>query len=65
MSQKLYYATKFVNFEFQHNDITLCLKVFILVYADDTVEFGMVKEYFQNDLDMLFDYLELWHLTIN
>ena len=49
MSQKLYDATKFVNFEFLHDDITLYLVLFVLVYANDTVVFGMVEEYFQND----------------
>ena len=45
--------------------MALYLKLFVLVYADDTVVFGMVEEYFQNNIDMLFDYSELWHLTIN
>ena len=28
-----------VNFEFQYDDITLCLKLLVLLYADDTVGF--------------------------
>ena len=59
MTQKLYYATQVVTFEFQPGDIRLYLKLFALVYADDTVVFRTVEEYFKNDLDMLFDYSEL------
>ena len=37
----------------------------MLLYADDTVVFGTVKKDFQNNLNMFYEYSELWHLSIN
>ena len=34
-------------------------------YADDTVVFGTDENEFQNNLDMFYEYSELWHLSIN
>ena len=48
-----------VNFEFQYDDITLCLKLIVLLVADDTVVFGTDEKEFQNNLDMFYEYLEL------
>ena len=36
-----------------------------VLYADDTVVFGTAEKEFQNNLDIFFEYLELWHLSIN
>ena len=36
-----------------------------MLYADDTVVFGIDEKDFQNSLDMFYKYSELWHLTIN
>ena len=54
-----------VNFEFQYDDITLYLKLLVLLYADDTVVFGTDEKEFQNNLDMFYEYSELWHLSVN
>ena len=54
-----------VKFEFQYDDITLYLNLFVLLYADDTVVFGTDEKEFQKNLDTFFDYSELWHLNIN
>ena len=37
----------------------------MLLYADDTVGFGTAKKEFQNNLDMFYEYSELWRLSIN
>ena len=50
-----------VNFEFQYEDITLYLKLLALLYANNTVVFGTDEKEFQNNLDMFYEYLELWH----
>ena len=34
------------NFEFQYDDITLYLKLFVLLYADDTVVFATDEKSF-------------------
>ena len=54
-----------VNFEFRYIDITLYLKVLVLLFADDTVVFGTDEKEFQNNLDMFYKYSELWHLSVN
>ena len=41
------------------------LKLLVLLYADDTVVFGTDEKEFQNNLDMIYKYSELWHLSIN
>ena len=51
-----------VNVEFQYDDITLYLKLLVLLYADNTVVFG-TDEDFQNNLNMFYKYSELLHLT--
>ena len=50
-----------VNFELQYDDIILYLKLLVLLYVDDTVVFGTDEK----DLDMCYEYSELWHLSIN
>ena len=37
----------------------------MLPYADDTVVFGTDEKEFHNNLDMFYEYSELWHLSIN
>ena len=54
-----------VNIEFKYDDITFYLKLFVLLYVDDTVVFGTDEKEFQKNLDMFFEYSELWHLNIN
>ena len=43
----------------QYDDITLYLKLFVLLYADDTVVFGTDEKEFQKNLDTFFEYSEL------
>ena len=43
----------------------LYLKLFVLLYADDTVIFGTDENDIQKKLDMFFEYSELWYLNIN
>ncbi|MCG8113215.1 MAG: reverse transcriptase domain-containing protein [Candidatus Thiodiazotropha taylori] len=54
-----------VNLEFQSDGIILYLKLFVLLYADDTVIFGTDETEFQKNLDMFFEYTRLWELDIN
>ena len=37
----------------------------MLLYANDTVVFGTDEKELQNNLDMFYEYSELWHLSIN
>jgi hypothetical protein len=46
-------------------DLTLWLKLLILLYADDTVIISDSKTDFQNSLNIFHDYCENWHLKIN
>ena len=48
-----------VNFELQYDDVTLYLKLLVLLYANDTVVFGTDEKEFQNNLDMFYEYSEL------
>ena len=54
-----------VNFELRYVDIGLYLKLFVLLYADDTVIFGTDEKELQQNLEMFFEYSEVWHLNIN
>ena len=51
--------------EFKYDDITLCLKLLVLLYAADTVVFGTDEKDFQNIVDIFVEYSELWLLSIN
>ena len=37
----------------------------MLLYVDNTVVFGTDVKEFQNNLDMFYEYSEVWHLSIN
>ena len=54
-----------VNFEFQYDDITFYLKLLVLVYTDDTIVIGTDEKEIKNNLDMFYEYSELWNLSIN
>ena len=41
------------------------MKLLALLYADDTVVFGIDEKDSQNNLDMFYEYSVLWHLSIN
>ena len=45
--------------------MTLYLELLVLLYADYTVVFGTDEKGFQNNLDVLYGYSELWHVSIN
>ena len=47
-----------VNFELQYDELTLYLKLLVLLYADDTVVFGTDEKEFQNNSDMFYEYSE-------
>ena len=47
------------------DDASIFLKILVLLYADDTVRFGMDAQSFQDNLDAFYDYSVLWHLNIN
>ena len=49
-------------FEFQYDDITLYLKLLVLLNADDTVVLVQMRRNFKN---MFYEYSELWDLSIN
>ena len=54
-----------IDFDYIDDDITILLKLFILLYADDTVLFGESPEEHQNTLNAFQKYCEIWNLTIN
>jgi ferredoxin-thioredoxin reductase catalytic subunit len=43
----------------------LFIKLFILLYADDTVIFSETREEMQNMLDVFTDYCKQWKLYVN
>ena len=47
------------------NDIDNFLKILVLLYADDTVVFGTDAESFQQNLNVFYDYSQLWKLNVN
>ena len=46
-------------------DLTVWLKLLILLYADDTVIFSTNQHDLQNNLNIFNDYCKIWHLNIN
>ena len=54
-----------INFDFANDQLVLYLKVFVLLYADDTVIFGTDPDSFQNNLNVFYEYCKLWKLNIN
>lgn len=46
-------------------DILLYLKLFVLLYADDTVVFGTDATSFQENLNYFYEYTRIWKLKIN
>ena len=49
-----------VDISLRGNDIDTYLKIFILLYADDTVLFGTDAEIFQGNLNIFYKYAQLW-----
>lgn len=46
-------------------DLTMWLKLLVLLYADDTVIMSDSQEDFQNSLNYFYNYCKEWHLKIN
>ena len=47
------------------NDFNLYIKLFILLYADDTILFSESKEDLQLQLDIIHEYCSMWKLKVN
>ena len=54
-----------IDIDFSGGQLVLYLKLFILLYADDTVIFGTDVESFQHSLNIFYEYSNLWKLDIN
>lgn len=54
-----------ITFNILDDDASIFLKILVLLYADDTVIFGMDAQSFQDNPDDFYDYSVLWHLNIN
>ena len=54
-----------VNLELKFDDLTLFLKLFVLLYADDTVIFVTDEKQFQDNLNLFFEYTKIWKLDVN
>ena len=54
-----------LNLEFDDEDLTIFFKMFLLLYADDTVIFAESPEELQNSLHVFSDYCNQWKLTVN
>ena len=46
-------------------ELQIYLKLFILLYADDTILLSETREDLQNQLDVFQNYCKLWHLKVN
>ena len=51
--------------EMNNNLLGVFIKLFILLYADDTVIFSETREEMQNMLDVFTDYCKQWKLYVN
>ena len=51
--------------EIPDEPISRYIKMFVLLYADDTVIFGTSEENFQHNLIILYEYSKTWKLDIN
>ena len=54
-----------LNLDLNYDQLTIFLKIFVLLYADDTVIFGTDENQFQANLDLFFEYATTWKLDIN
>ena len=50
---------------FRYEYLTLYIKIFVLLYTDDTVIFGTCEADFQDNLDEFHEYAKQWNLDIN
>ena len=61
----LHQHTPGINADYIDDDISVFLKLFILLYADDTFIFGENPEEHQQSLNAFQKYCEIWKLTVN
>ena len=54
-----------ITLDLPENDVDMFLKIFVLLYADDTVIFGTDEHTFQENLKTFNDYCNLWKLNVN
>ena len=54
-----------IDLEHVTDNLYMYLRIFILLYADDTVIFGVDAADFQKNLDVFYEYARMWHLDIN
>lgn len=54
-----------VDLDITNDEIYIYLKILLLLYADDTVIFGIDPVSFQHNLDVFYDYSQMWKLNIN
>ena len=54
-----------VSVDYTDDDISVYLKILILLYADDTVLFGTDPQSLQNSLNIFSEYCKLWKLNVN
>ena len=54
-----------IKLDLPENDVDMFLKIFVLLYADDTVIFGTDEHTFQENLNAFNDYYNLWKLNVN
>ena len=54
-----------VTIDYDSDDISVFLKIFVLLYADDTIIISDNAENFQKCLDSFFEYCNQWKLTVN
>ena len=56
---------KGISVDYTDEDISVYLKILILLYADNTVIFGTDPHSFQDNLNIFYEYCQLWKLNIN
>ena len=54
-----------INLKMSNDDLSTYIKIFVLLYADDTVIFGTDEVSFQINLNAFFEYSQIWKLDIN
>ena len=47
------------------DDIEMFLKLYVLLYADDTIIMAESPEELQNAMNAVYEYCDLWKLTVN
>ena len=57
--------SKDISTHLSDDDVEVFLKLFTLLYADDTIVFAESDSELQRALDAVYDYCKTWHLTVN